>query len=195
MYFGEVFILSRYGCQEGINLLVQHPVSRQGHSSSHTDMQRALTSCLNHLGISEGCQWPSWQMKRGSPAPRQQSNVRGVITKEGFGGRISAVYQLMMLQGVFFSFQKVNLFILSVHRIRSARVQGRVVMVRAVGWVMGGIGKSRFLMRDLMAFQDDEIIKVLLSLDSSPSPLQFSSSLCLFIIYLKNLLNSLKICV
>lgn len=72
-------------------------------------------------------------MKRGSPAPRQQSNVRGVITKEGFGGRISAVYQLMMLQGVFFFFQKVNLFILSVHRIRSARVQGRVVMVRAVG--------------------------------------------------------------
>lgn len=33
----------------------------------------------------------------------------------------------------FFFFQKVNLFILSVHRIRSAWVQGRVVMVRAVG--------------------------------------------------------------
>lgn len=60
---------------------------------------------------------------------------------------------------------------------------------------MEGIGKSKFLMRDLMAFQDNEIIKVPLSLDSSPSPLPFSSSLRLFIIYFKNFLNSLKICV
>lgn len=54
MYFGEVLLLSRYGCQEGINLLVQHTVSSQGHSSSHTDTQRALTSCLNHIHISKG---------------------------------------------------------------------------------------------------------------------------------------------
>lgn len=102
MYFGEVLILSRYGCQKGINLLVQHTSSSQGHSSSHTDTQRALTSCLNHIHISEGCQWPPWQMKRGSSAPRQQSNVREVITKEGYGRRICTVYQLMLLQGVFF---------------------------------------------------------------------------------------------
>lgn len=43
----------------------------------------------------------SRQMKRGSSAPQRQSNVRQSNYKRGVGGRIDAVYQLMLLQGVF----------------------------------------------------------------------------------------------
>lgn len=53
----------------------------------------------------------SRQMKRGSSAPQWQSNVRQSNYKRGVGGRIDAVCQLMLLQGVF---PKVNFFIFSV---------------------------------------------------------------------------------
>lgn len=136
MYFGELLILSRYGCQKGINLLMQHTVCSQGHSSSRTDMQRALACRLNHIHISKECQWPPWQMKHRS-SDRQQINVCGVITNEGYGERICAVYQLMLLQGGFFFFsQKVNSLILSACRIRSILVQGRL------SWPYGGWAES-----------------------------------------------------
>lgn len=58
----------------------------------------------------------SRQMKRGSSAPQRQSNVRQSNYKRGVGGKIDAVCQLMLLQGVFFFFfflRKVNFFIFS----------------------------------------------------------------------------------
>lgn len=68
----------------------------------------------------------SRQMKRGSSAPQWQSNVWQSNYKRGVGGRIDAVCQLMLLQGVF---QKVNFFIFFVCKIRLIFVCRRVVVM------------------------------------------------------------------
>lgn len=113
----------------------------------------------------------SRQMKRGSSAPQRQSNVRQSNYKRGVGGRIDAVYQLMLLQGVF---RKVNFFKLSACQIGSILVRCRVVIARrrAIGWVTKRLDKRPLvIMRDLMAYRDDKIIK-------AQSPVLFSALHC-----------------
>lgn len=102
----------------------------------------------------------SRQMKRGSSAPRWQSNARQSNYKRGVGRRIDAVCQLMLLQGVF---QKVNFFKFFVCKMRLILFWRRVIVLCrcAVGWVMESWGKGSLLMRDLMAYHGDEVAPII----------------------------------
>ena len=74
----------------------------------------------------------SRQMKRGSSAPQRQSNVRQSNYKRGVGGRIDAVCQLMLLQGVFFffsSFERLTSSYSLLAKLGQYLVRRRVVVV------------------------------------------------------------------
>lgn len=94
---------------------MQHTVRSQGHSLSSPSPPLSLSVSHSHIHTQWGqythflsklysyfwgLPMTSRQMKRGSSARRRQSNVPQSNYKGGAGGRIDAVYQLMLLLGV-----------------------------------------------------------------------------------------------